>query len=103
MCVRERDLPEPSRQGPHQVRPCRLAAARIDQLLTTLATRRQHPYLLPTLLSITCIGLSAFILDKHQISKGYGFVTFESEDDVRNVTKMGTFFTQLKPKLGAYC
>lgn len=95
MCVRRRDLPEPC--GP------RLGAARVGQLLTTLATRRQHPYLLPTLLRITCIGLSAFILDKHQIFKGYGFVTFQSEDDVRNVTKMGTFFTQLKPKLGAYC
>ena len=35
------------------------------------------------------------------MSKGYGFVTFQSEDDVRNVTKMGTFFTQLKVKLGA--
>lgn len=39
--------------------------------------------------------------DKHQIPKGYGFVTFQIVEDVRNVTDMGTLFLQKqKPNLG---
>ncbi|CAH3125542.1 unnamed protein product, partial [Porites lobata] len=36
------------------------------------------------------------IFDEHQIPKGYGFVTFSSEEDVRNVTEMGTLFLRNK-------
>ena len=36
------------------------------------------------------------ILGEHQISKCYGFVTCQSEDDVRNVTEMGTLFLSNK-------
>lgn len=36
------------------------------------------------------------ILGEYQISKCYGFVTCQSEDDVRNVTEMGTLFLSNK-------
>lgn len=36
------------------------------------------------------------IFDEHQIPKGYGFVTFQSEEDVQNVTEMGTLFLRNK-------
>ncbi|CAH3020037.1 unnamed protein product, partial [Porites evermanni] len=36
------------------------------------------------------------IFDEHQIPKGYGFVTFQTEEDVRNVTEMGTLFLRNK-------
>ena len=32
------------------------------------------------------------ISDEYRLPKGYGFVTFQNEDDVRNVTEMGTLF-----------
>ena len=41
-------------------------------------------------------------MDEHQISKCYGFVTFQSEDDVWNVTEMGTLFlSNKKQKVGS--
>ncbi|KAL9982428.1 hypothetical protein ACROYT_G004467 [Oculina patagonica] len=36
------------------------------------------------------------IFDEQQVPKGYGFVTFQSEGDVRNVTEMGTLFLRNK-------
>ena len=36
------------------------------------------------------------ILDEYRLPKGYGFVTFQNEDDVRNVTEMGTLFWRNK-------
>jgi len=36
------------------------------------------------------------IFDENQVPKGYGFVTFQSEGDVRNVTEMGTLFLRNK-------
>ena len=36
------------------------------------------------------------ISDEYRLPKGYGFVTFQNEDDVRNVTEMGTLFWRNK-------
>ena len=36
------------------------------------------------------------ISDEYWLPKGHGFVTFQNEDDVRNVTKMGTLFWRNK-------
>lgn len=36
------------------------------------------------------------IFDENHIPKGYGFVTFQSEGDVKNVTEMGTLFLRNK-------
>ena len=32
------------------------------------------------------------ISDECRLPKGYGFVSFQNQDDVRNVTEMGTLF-----------